>query len=91
MPATACFKNYQEMMERHKNLLINGRDAASNMKLDSAKWFVTQSDNVRKLFIAMNGSCIIRKTAVMEMRTRLKPMILKDIADLVDDISTISL
>lgn len=97
-PSLHVSKDYQEMMQTYKD----SRDKSSaqkdavqfiKQKLDSAKWFI---DAIRQrqetLFVTMNAIMHFQKEFFLEGdETRMKPMILKDIADRVGlDISTVS-
>jgi len=91
-------KDYQEMMQTYKdsNDKSNAqKDAVQfiKQKLDSAKWFI---DAIRQrqetLFVTMNAIMHFQEEFFLEGdETKMKPMILKDISDLVGlDISTVS-
>ncbi|MEO6175571.1 MAG: RNA polymerase factor sigma-54 [Flavobacterium circumlabens] len=97
-PSLHVSKDYQEMMQTYKD----SRDKSSaqkdavqfiKQKLDSAKWFI---DAIRQrqetLFVTMNAIMHYQEEYFLDGdETKLKPMILKDIADMVGlDISTIS-
>ena len=97
-PSLHVSKDYQEMMQTYKD----SRDKSSaqkdavqfiKQKLDSAKWFI---DAIRQrqetLFVTMNAIMHYQQEFFLEGdETKLKPMILKDIADMVGlDISTVS-
>ena len=97
-PALHVSKDYQEMMQTYKD----SRDKSSaqkdavqfiKQKLDSAKWFI---DAIRQrqetLFVTMNAIMHFQQEFFLDGdETKLKPMILKDIADMVGlDISTVS-
>ena len=97
-PSLHVSKDYQEMMQTYKD----SRDKSSahkdavqciKHKLDSAKWFI---DAIRQrqetLFVTMNAIMHYQEEYFLDGdETKLKPMILKDIADMVGlDISTIS-
>ncbi|MEO7976896.1 RNA polymerase factor sigma-54 [Flavobacterium sp.] len=97
-PSLHVSKDYQEMMQTYKD----SRDKSSaqkdavqfiKQKLDSAKWFI---DAIRQrqetLFVTMNAIMHYQEEFFLDGdETKLKPMILKDIADMVGlDISTIS-
>ena len=97
-PSLHVSKDYQEMMQTYKSSRDKSnaqKDAVQfiKQKLDSAKWFI---DAIRQrqetLFVTMNAIMHYQKEYFLEGdETLLKPMILKDIADLVGlDISTIS-
>jgi RNA polymerase sigma-54 factor len=61
-------------------------------KLDSAKWFIDAIRQRQDAFVTMNAIMHYQEEFFIDGdETKLKPMILKDIADLVGlDISTIS-
>ena len=97
-PALHVSKDYQEMMQTYKD----SRDKSSaqkdavqfiKQKLDSAKWFI---DAIRQrqetLFVTMNAIMHFQQEFFLDGdETKMKPMILKDIADMVGlDISTVS-
>ena len=97
-PSLHVSKDYQEMMQTYKD----SRDKSSSQKdavqfikqkLDSAKWFI---DAIRQrqetLFVTMNAIMHFQQEYFLDGDdTKMKPMILKDIADMVGlDISTIS-
>lgn len=97
-PSLHVSKDYQEMMQTYKESRDKSsaqRDAVQFIKhkLDSAKWFI---DAIRQrqetLLVTMNAIMHYQKDYFLEGdEAKLKPMILKDIADLVGlDISTIS-
>jgi RNA polymerase sigma-54 factor len=97
-PSLHVSKDYQEMMQTYKESTDKSgpqKDAVQfiKQKLDSAKWFI---DAIRQrqetLFITMSAIMHYQEEYFLEGdETKLKPMILKDIADLVGlDISTIS-
>lgn len=97
-PELHISKDYQEMMQTYKS----SRDKSNQQKeavqfikqkLDSAKWFI---DAIRQrqetLFVTMNAIMHYQEEFFLDGdETKLKPMILKDIADMVGlDISTVS-
>ncbi len=97
-PELHVSKDYQEMLQSYKD----SRDKSSQQKdavqfikqkLDSAKWFI---DAIRQrqetLFVTMNAIMHYQEEYFLDGdEGRLKPMILKDIADMVGlDISTVS-
>ena len=97
-PSLHVSKDYQEMMQTYKDSRDKSaqqKDAVQfiKQKLDSAKWFI---DAIRQrqetLFVTMNAIMHYQEEYFLEGdETKLKPMILKDIADMVGlDISTIS-
>jgi RNA polymerase sigma-54 factor len=97
-PSLHVSKDYQEMMQTYKESKDKShsqKDAVQfiKQKLDSAKWFI---DAIKQrqdtLFVTMNAIMHYQKDYLLDGdETRLKPMILKDIADMVGlDISTIS-
>ncbi|HEY4617922.1 MAG TPA: RNA polymerase factor sigma-54 [Flavobacterium sp.] len=97
-PSLHVSKDYQEMMQTYKVSKDKSgaqKDAVQfiKQKLDSAKWFI---DAIRQrqetLFVTMNAIMHYQEEYFLDGdETKLKPMILKDIADLVGlDISTIS-
>jgi RNA polymerase sigma-54 factor len=97
-PLLHVSKEYQEMMQTYKN----SRDKSSaqkdavqfiKQKLDSAKWFIDAiKQRQETLYVTMNAIMHYQRDYFLEGdETKLKPMILKDIADMVGlDISTIS-
>ncbi|MNL24572.1 RNA polymerase sigma-54 factor [compost metagenome] len=97
-PSLHVSKDYQEMMQTYKeskDKSAQQKDAVQfiKQKLDSAKWFI---DAIRQrqetLYVTMNAIMHYQKEYFLDGdETKLKPMILKDIADMVGlDISTIS-
>jgi RNA polymerase sigma-54 factor len=97
-PSLHVSKDYQVMMQTYKESKDKSgpqKDAVQfiKQKLDSAKWFI---DAIRQrqetLFVTMNAIMHYQEEYFLDGDdTKLKPMILKDIADLVSlDISTIS-
>ena len=97
-PSLHVSKDYQEMMQTYKESKDKShsqKDAVQfiKQKLDSAKWFI---DAIKQrqdtLFVTMNAIMHYQKDYLLDGdETRLKPMILKDIADMVGlDISTVS-
>ena len=97
-PTLHVSKDYQEMLQTYKvskDKSHSQKDAVQfiKQKLDSAKWFI---DAIRQrqetLFVTMNAIMHFQQEYFLDgEETKLKPMILKDIADMVGlDISTIS-
>lgn len=97
-PELHVSKDYQEMLQSYKDSREKSnaqKDAVQfiKQKLDSAKWFI---DAIRQrqetLFVTMNAIMHFQEEYFLTGdETKLKPMILKDIADLVGlDISTVS-
>jgi RNA polymerase sigma-54 factor len=91
-------KDYQEMLQSYKD----SRDKSSQQKdavqfikqkLDSAKWFIDAiKQRQETLYVTMNAIMHYQEEYFLDGdEAKLKPMILKDIADLVGlDISTVS-
>ena len=97
-PSLHVSKEYQEMLQTYKESRDKSnsqKDAVQfiKQKLDSAKWFI---DAIRQrqetLFVTMNAIMHFQEEFFLDGdETKMKPMILKDIADRVGlDISTIS-
>ena len=97
-PSLHVSKDYQEMMRTYKDSRDKSnaqKDAVQfiKQKLDSAKWFI---DAIRQrqetLFVTMNAIMHFQQEFFLDgEETKMKPMILKDIADMVGlDISTVS-
>ena len=97
-PSLHVSRDYQEMLQTYKvskDKSNQQKEAVQfiKQKLDSAKWFI---DAIRQrqetLFVTMNAIMQYQEEFFLEGdETKLKPMILKDIADMVGlDISTIS-
>ena len=97
-PSLHVSRDYQEMLQTYKvskDKSSQQKEAVQfiKQKLDSAKWFI---DAIRQrqetLFVTMNAIMHYQEEFFLEGdETKLKPMILKDIADIVGlDISTIS-
>lgn len=97
-PSLHVSKEYQEMMQTYKSSRDKSnaqKDAVKfiKQKLDSAKWFIEAiKQRQETLYVTMNAIMHYQQEYFLEGdETKLKPMILKDIADLVGlDISTIS-
>ncbi|MFL9829825.1 RNA polymerase factor sigma-54 [Flavobacterium sp. ARAG 55.4] len=97
-PSLHVSKDYQEMMQTYKD----SRDKSNSQKeavqfikqkLDSAKWFIDAiKQRQETLFVTMNAIMHYQEDYFLDGdETKLKPMILKDIADIVGlDISTVS-
>ena len=97
-PELHISKDYQEMLRSYKDTSEKSnsqKDAVQfiKQKLDAAKWFI---DAIRQrqetLFVTMNAIMHYQMEYFLDGdETKLKPMILKDIADMVGlDISTVS-
>lgn len=97
-PTLHVSRDYQEMLQTYKasrDKSQQQKDAVQfiKQKLDSAKWFI---DAIRQrqetLFVTMNAIMHYQQEFFLDGdETKLRPMILKDIADMVGlDISTIS-
>ncbi len=97
-PTLHVSKDYQDMMQTYKvsaEKSDSQKDAVQfiKQKLDSAKWFIEAiRQRQETLFVTMNAIMHYQQEYFLEGdETKLKPMILKDIADMVGmDISTIS-
>lgn len=97
-PELHVSKDYQEMLQTYKdsNEKSNSqKDAVQfiKQKLDSAKWFIDAiKQRQETLFVTMNAIMHYQEEYFLDGdETKLKPMILKDIADMVGlDISTVS-
>lgn len=97
-PELHVSKDYQEMLQSYKDSRDKSaqqKDAVQfiKQKLDSAKWFI---DAIRQrqetLFVTMNAIMHYQQEYFLDGdEAKLKPMILKDIADMIGlDISTVS-
>jgi RNA polymerase sigma-54 factor len=97
-PTLHVSKDYQEMLQTYKESRDKShqqKDAVQfiKQKLDSAKWFI---DAIRQrqetLYVTMNAIMHFQREYFLDgEETKLKPMILKDVADMVGlDISTVS-
>jgi RNA polymerase sigma-54 factor len=97
-PTLHVSKDYQEMLQTYKDSRDKShsqKDAVQfiKQKLDSAKWFI---DAIRQrqetLYVTMNAIMHFQREYFLDgEETKLKPMILKDVADMVGlDISTVS-
>lgn len=97
-PELHVSKDYQEMLQTYKDSRDKSnaqKDAVQfiKQKLDSAKWFI---DAIRQrqetLFVTMNAIMHYQEEYFLDGdEAKLKPMILKDIADMIGlDISTVS-
>lgn len=97
-PSLYVSKDYQDMLRTYKDSKEKSttqRDAAQfiKQKLDSAKWFIDAiKQRQETLFVTMNAIMHYQEEFFLEGdETKLRPMILKDIADMVGlDISTVS-
>ena len=97
-PSLHVSKDYQEMLQTYKDSRDKShsqKDAVQfiKQKLDSAKWFIDAiSQRQETLFVTMNAIMHFQQEYFLDgEETKLKPMILKDIADIVGlDISTVS-
>jgi RNA polymerase sigma-54 factor len=97
-PTLHVSKDYQEMLQTYKVSKDKShaqKDAVQfiKQKLDSAKWFIDAiKQRQETLFVTMNAIMHYQKEFFLDGdETKLRPMILKDIADMVGmDISTIS-
>ncbi len=97
-PELHVSKEYQEMLQSYKESNLTSNDQKNavqfiKQKLDGAKWFI---DAIKQrqdtLYYTMHAIMEYQKDYFLTGdETKLKPMILKDIADLISlDISTIS-
>lgn len=97
-PELHISKDYQEMLQTYKesnDKSSSQKDAVQfiKQKLDGAKWFIDAiKQRQETLFVTMSAIIEYQKEYFLEgEETKIKPMILKDIADMVGlDISTIS-
>jgi RNA polymerase sigma-54 factor len=97
-PTLHVSKDYQEMLHTYKDSRDKShsqKDAVQfiKQKLDSAKWFIDAiKQRQETLYVTMNAIMYFQQDYFLDgEETSMKPMILKDIADLVGlDISTIS-
>ena len=97
-PELHVSKDYQEMLETYKASADKSnaqKDAVQfiKQKLDGAKWFIDAiKQRQETLFVTMSAIIQYQQEYFLDGdETKLKPMILKDIADMVGlDISTIS-
>lgn len=97
-PTLHISKDYQEMLQTYKDSRDKSntqKDAVQfiKQKLDSAKWFIDAiKQRQETLFVTMNAIMHYQQEYFLDGdETKLKPMILKDIADLIGlDISTVS-
>jgi len=97
-PSLHVSKDYQEMMQTYKDSRDKStaqKDAVQfiKQKLDSAKWFIDAiKQRQETLYVTMNAIMHFQQDYFLDgEETSLKPMILKDIADMVGlDISTVS-
>ncbi|MEN9909257.1 MAG: hypothetical protein RLZZ540_2406 [Bacteroidota bacterium] len=97
-PSLHVSKDYQEMLRTYKDSRDKSNDQKDavqfiKQKLDSAKWFIDAiKQRQETLFVTMNAIMHYQEEYFLDGdETKLKPMILKDIADIVGlDISTIS-
>jgi len=97
-PSLHVSKDYQEMMQTYKSSSKKSsgqKDAVQfiKQKLDAAKWFIDAvKQRQETLFVTMSAIMHFQSEYFLDgEETKLKPMILKDIADRVGlDISTVS-
>ena len=97
-PELHVSKDYQDMLRTYKDSRDKStaqKDAVQfiKQKLDSAKWFIDAiKQRQETLYVTMNAIMHYQREFFLEGdETKLKPMILKDIADLIGlDISTVS-
>lgn len=97
-PELHVSKDYQEMLQSYKvasEKSNSQKDAVQfiKQKLDSAKWFIDAiKQRQETLFVTMNAIMHYQSEFFLDGdETKLRPMILKDIADMVGlDISTVS-
>ncbi len=97
-PELHVSKDYQEMLQSYKATADRStaqKEAVQfiKQKLDSAKWFIDAiKQRNETLYVTMNAILYYQRDYFLEgEEAKLRPMILKDIADLVGlDISTIS-
>ena len=97
-PSLNVSKDYQEMMQTYKDSRdksLGQKDAVQfiKQKLDSAKWFIDAiKQRQETLYVTMNAIMFFQQEFFLDgEETSMKPMILKDIADMVGlDISTVS-
>ncbi len=97
-PELHVSKDYQEMLQSYKvtsEKSSSQKDAVQfiKQKLDSAKWFIDAiKQRQETLYVTMNAIMFYQQEYFLEgEETKLRPMILKDIADMVGlDISTVS-
>lgn len=97
-PELHVSKDYQEMLQTYKDSrekTNSQKDAVQfiKQKLDSAKWFIDAiKQRNETLLVTMNAIMHYQKEYFIDgEESKLKPMILKDIADMIGlDISTIS-
>ena len=97
-PSLHVSRDYQEMLQTYKvskDKTHSQKDAVQfiKQKLDSAKWFIDAiKQRQETLFVTMNAIMHFQQEFFLDgEETSMRPMILKDIADMVGlDISTIS-
>ena len=97
-PELHVSKDYQEMLQSYKDTSEKSnaqKDAVQfiKQKLDSAKWFIDAiKQRQETLYVTMNAILYYQQEYFLEgEESKLRPMILKDIADMVGlDISTVS-
>ena len=97
-PELHVSKDYQEMLQSYKDTSHKSnaqKDAVPfiKQKLDSAKWFIDAiKQRQETLYVTMNAIMHYQQEYFLDgEETKLRPMILKDIADMVGlDISTVS-
>ncbi len=97
-PELHVSKDYQDMLRTYKDTSSKSNSQKEavqfiKQKLDSAKWFIDAiKQRNETLIVTMNAIMFFQREYFLDgEETKLKPMILKDIADMVGlDISTVS-
>jgi RNA polymerase sigma-54 factor len=97
-PSLYVSREYQDMMQTYKSAREKSKSQKEavqfiKQKLDSAKWFIDAVQQRQEtLLVTMNAIMHVQREYLLDGdESKLKPMILKDITDLIGmDISTVS-
>jgi len=92
VPPLRINRRYKELMgKRQKNVQSNGVKEFIRKRFDAAKWFIASINQRRDTMMRVMRAIIEKQRDFFETGENLKPMIYKDIAEVIGmDISTIS-
>ena len=92
VPPLRINRRYKELMgKRQKNVQSNGVKEFIRKRFDAAKWFIASINQRRDTMMRVMRAIIEKQREFFETGENLKPMIYKDIAEVIGmDISTIS-
>ena len=92
VPPLRINKQYKELMSRQKkNVASNGVKEFIRKRFEAAKWFINSINQRRDTMMRVMQAIIEKQRMFFETGENLKPMIYKDIAEVIGmDISTIS-